>query len=919
MAHSADLNFDRAFHALTGYRPMRWQARLFTRMVAGNVPEACDLPTGLGKTSVIPIWLVALAQRARDAGTPPLPRRLVYIVNRRTVVDQATAIVSTMRERLRKPQEEQWATHREVLATLKERLRSLAADANADDVLGVTTLRGELADNEEWKADPARPAIVVGTIDMIGSRLLFSGYGDGHYKRTHHAGLIGQDALIVHDEAHLTPAFSHLLRAVACEQKREEACNGRSVTAVRPAHVMELSATRRGSGGATFTLEEEDQEDRIVQQRLTAEKRLSLHPASDIQVIRKIFELGLAHEKAGAKVLIYVRLPEHAQSIAEDLREELGSGSDGRVALLTGTIRGHERDRLAKTDPVFRALLNPESRVDRTVYMVSTSAGEVGIDLNADHMVSDLTTLDALIQRLGRVNRRGGKGRCARVDVVGDAPAKEKASELDKALAATFDQLQRWAKQGDGGLDVSPGNVRELIGKLSESEREASISPKPETLPATDILFDAWSLTSLREMPGRPAVAPYLHGKAEWEPPETFVAWRKEVGRFAEPMEKVEIDENVLSEWFHACPIEARERLRDRTDRVKKALSELLESHQKAHPDQEYGLQVVLLNERGDAEWQALSAIAAKDFPLDFRTVVLPVEAEGLDRNGMFDPTAVPPPDGVILDVADVEAGDDRRERWLHSRSVDGQRFTHLVSGKTSDSWPPGLREKERITLKPPGEGEEDAESLDLVLYVSPKRSALDNPETTSAKQTLEAHTRAIEQQMTAMAGALGLPEEIRSALILAARWHDKGKDRPVWQRYARNQPQAEPLAKSRRYLAPRVLGGYRHEFGSLLDAMDDSQLKEHPERELVWHLIAAHHGWARPHFDPRAFDTKHTTAENEAAAAEVMQRFGRLQQRFGRWGLAWLESLVRCTDIAASKDAAASAGAALTKQEGSK
>jgi len=35
-----------------------------------------------------------------------------------------------------------------------------------------------------------------------------------------------------------------------------------------------------------------------------------------------------------------------------------------------------------------------------------------------------------------------------------------------------------------------------------------------------------------------------------------------------------------------------------------------------------------------------------------------------------------------------------------------------------------------------------------------------------------------------------------------------------------------------------------------------------------------------------------------------VMRRFGRLQQRFGRWGLAWLESLLRCADIAASRQA---------------
>ena len=29
------------------------------------------------------------------------------------------------------------------------------------------------ADDGEWRIDPARPAVVVGTIDMIGSRIMF--------------------------------------------------------------------------------------------------------------------------------------------------------------------------------------------------------------------------------------------------------------------------------------------------------------------------------------------------------------------------------------------------------------------------------------------------------------------------------------------------------------------------------------------------------------------------------------------------------------------------------------------------------------------------------------------------------------------------------------------------------------------------
>ncbi|MEN9222473.1 MAG: type I-U CRISPR-associated helicase/endonuclease Cas3, partial [Thermostichus sp. BF3_bins_97] len=263
-------SFDKQFLSLTGFSPMKWQRRLFKRFVDAGLPQAqdiptvCDIPTGLGKTLIIVIWLLALARQA-DGERIRLPRRLIYIVNRRTVVDQATRTVEGMRHRLLEPDKSDWQDHAHTLKGIASALRRLSASEGSP--LAVSTLRGELADNEEWKADPARPAIVVGTIDMIGSKLLFSGYGDGRYGRTHHAGLIGYDALIVHDEAHLTPAFSDLLDAVAKEQGCEGARVEQPPTVGRPVRVVELSATRRGTKGDPFTLEPEDDDDPIVRER----------------------------------------------------------------------------------------------------------------------------------------------------------------------------------------------------------------------------------------------------------------------------------------------------------------------------------------------------------------------------------------------------------------------------------------------------------------------------------------------------------------------------------------------------------------------------------------------------------------------------------------------------------------------------
>jgi len=446
-------------------------------------------------------------------------------------------------------------------------------------------------------------------------------------------------------------------------------------------------------------------------------------------------------------------------------------------------------------------------------------------------------------------------------------------------------------------VDVCPRNLRDLLAKLSIDERHGAFSPKPDTPPLTDILLDAWSLTSIDKMPGRPEVATYLHGLTH-DSPETYVVWRKEV----RTLEEAQVDGAALRDWVRACRVEARERLRDRTDRVNKALAELLKSHRKQEPDCDFS--VILLDERGEAEWSQLSKIIEKGFSLAYRTVILPVEAGGLDAHGMLDPRAVEA--SPEIDVAEDGTGEDRRERWLHVWAAEGEHYKRLLTDERANLLPQRLREQERIVLRQQPESIKDGgEALDLVLMVSPHKSALEDPETARVQQTLMEHTNLVAEHVQRIVERLGLEQPIQHALVAAARWHDLGKDRPVWQRYACNEGGAEPRAKSMKYLHPGALGHYRHEFGSLLEAEACEELRDNPERDLILHLIAAHHHWGRPHSGPRSFDNTRTTAENTDAPLEAMRRFGRLQQRFGRWGLAWLESLLRCADIAASRAAA--------------
>ena len=65
---------------------------------------------------------------------------------------------------------------------------------------------------------------------------------------------------------------------------------------------------------------------------------------------------------------------------------------------------------------------------------------------------------------------------------------------------------------------------------------------------------------------------------------------------------------------------------------------------------------------------------------------------------------------------------------------------------------------------------------------------------------------------------------------------------------------------------------------------------------ELSLHLIASHHGWARPYFEPRAYDRR-WMAESQRAVLGAAQRFGEIQAAWGTWGLAYLETIMKAAD----------------------
>lgn len=857
-------DFPKIFAALTGVPPFPWQTALYDRFIRGEFPESASLPTGLGKTSIIAVWLCALAAKPDTT-----PRRLVYVVNRRTVVDQTTAEVVRLCESLKQKAE---------LSELRNTLTKLCAlplPTPDEPPLAISTLRGQFADNGAWCADPARPAVVVGTVDMIGSGLLFSRYTRGFKTRPLHAGFLAQDALLVHDEAHLEPSFQAMLETIVATQRAE--------ADLRKLHVIALTATNRAepaNNTAPFTLTEADRENETVHKRIHAAKRLSLIPLEGGDTLDAKLVILAKTKPFGRAVIVFTRSVATALKVAAELNK---GEHKGMVAALTGTMRGKERDALVDENPVFQRFLPEKDRAKNiepptgTVFLVATSAGEVGVNLSADDMVCDLSTYESMAQRFGRVNRFGLR-EDSEITVV-----HETKFESDKPIEAARERTLELLQQLDGSASPT------ALDTLPADARADAFSAPPTRREATDIQFDAWALTSIRKpIAARPPVAPYLHGETEWQPPETHIAWRDD-------RDFTHIAGAAVESFLETFPLQPRELLRDTSDRIFDTLGDAVADRLQTGDtlpdawliDEFESVQTLPLapfalsaKPKKDRSWDEETELKRAKERISGATLLLPGSLGGLDLMGMLSSSAK-------IHASDC-SGIERRESDTPDNAAD---LSLVISDEDAD------QPRYLLWFAPISE-------------ITPKRR---NPSTDP--ETLDAHTDAVTANAAAI-GAKLFPDtppadtpDLRRCLVVAARLHDLGKNRAPWQRNLGNLAYdpadlATIFAKSGGKMRPRnVAEQYRHEFGSLLDAEHDPEFNAltEIEREITLHLVAAHHGRARPHFPvEESFDTSGNSAA-PVVAADTPRRFAHLQKRFGRWGLAWLESLLRAADYAAS------------------
>lgn len=862
--------------------PFPWQTRLLDDLVQGRLPSALDLPTGLGKTSVMAIWLVARALGA------PVPRRLVYVVDRRAVVDQATGVAEQLRA---------WVEgDAEVRAAL-----GLAAS------LPISTLRGQQADNKAWLADPSSPAIVLGTVDMVGSRLLFGGYGVSRKMRPYHAGLLGADTLVVLDEAHLVPPFERLVGQIATRRDADGRVLGAEssdrAAIVPPLRVLSLSATgRRPVAGQTFVLDADDRAHPVVQQRLSARKRLMLFPevsAKDLPEALAAHAWDLAgNGTRPARTIVFVNSREHAQKVKLALDKLLGK--HGQVELFVGGRRVFEREGAAQRLDALGYIAGSGAPAEQPSFVIATSAGEVGVDLDAEHAVCDLVAWERMVQRLGRVNRRGwGDAVVVAVPAVRD---EEPALSGQAAVAALLECLPRHA---DGFLDASPAALSALkaLPELREAIERAS-TPAPLHPPLSRALVDAWAMTSLEAHSGRPEVAPWLRGwPDEQELPQTTLVWRTWLPVTEDEGCRLFAPRDLDLFWDAAGP-HLSEQLQTDMPRVLEWLLKRAKAVQATRPAAE----VPAEGAAHPLQDSDVLAVVVRDPATDGRTLraadVLRANKRDLERllggaTLMVDRRLGGLAAGLLADDVDDPVPDVTEQGSDASPGPVPFRVARLDPDELQ-RLEPGWRTEATFALKRSDEGV----SAWLVVRsrVQDQAGSEEGRSGAQRAQRLSEHQEWTEDAARRIAQALALPAEYAEMLAIAARLHDDGKREARWQGAFHAPPGQPPLAKTVGRPDLALLDGYRHEFGSLPYAEAHERVRAlTPELQaLCLHLIAAHHGAARPLI--RTQGAAEPPSRVVQRARDVALRYAELSKAWGPWGLAWWEALLRAADQQASR-----------------
>lgn len=917
---AAAVPFAEFFAAVWGRPPFAWQERLAGQVAAEGWPETIDLPTGVGKTAAIDVavWHLATAARSHAA------RRILFVVDRRVVVDAAFARAEAIAAALRD------APAGSPLEPISTRLRQMTGIRSAEP-LRVARLRGGVPREPDWAGLPTQPLVAVSTVDQVGSRLLFRGYGVSPSMLPVQAGLMGEDALILLDEAHLSEPFRQTLAGL--RGLRDDATS--TLPAAPWQHVV-LSATPGEGSSRTFRLRREDWSSEPLRPRLHATKAARLVSAKrgddpfEAAVAEAAIALSAADAGAAQAMLVVVNRVATARAVHGRITSTLGERAD--VELVIGRSRPLDRERRA-ADWLPRIAAGrdddgtPRQVGVRPLIIVATQCVEAGADLDADALVTESAPLDALRQRFGRLDRLGRLQRdAAPRAVIVHRGSSTPDPIYGEALRRTWDWLQQRAGDEGSGPVVDFGLVamhRTLNGTPAD-EMAPLLTPRLNAPVLVPGHLDAWTETSPPGLSPEPSL--FLHGPHAVA--DVTIVWRRditsaqlaELGEGPHDVTSLELVPPSALEAVSVSPWSARAWLAGDQRSISVPLADI-EGGVEPTDDaavESASVARLALRRRGDEGWEVIGATDVRPGDL----LVLPADAGGCDAFGWNPASTVP-----VTDLGD-EAHRRQRGQWvLRLPAAPGsvlseQLLSHQddpveLLGRLADSGdlptdapPPATLQLHWYEPGDPGRG------LILVESRRGRRGADattedDSGSLDSAPVTIAQHHRDVAEWVVRLAGQLALSDVERRALQLAAEFHDAGKADRRFQAMLRGVSRISrfddrpPIAKGAVPWQPGararagIPAGWRHEVGSVAVAATSLAGESDELRDLTLWLIGTHHGRGRPFYDDVP------DPEGEVSPSDVisghLERADRLRARYGPYRLAWLEGILRLADHRAS------------------
>jgi CRISPR-associated endonuclease/helicase Cas3 len=552
--------FSEFFWELWKKKPFSWQCAL-ARWIEekGRWPETISVPTSAGKTAVIDIAVYALARGWTAAAT-----RMFFVVDRRLVVDEASDRANEIYKAIGKN-----PALEPVRAALRERCGLKAEKQpyeNSDQFLQVSTMRGGMPLETAWAKSPIQPTVCLTTVDQLGSRLLFRGYGISPRVDPIHAGLAATDSLVILDEAHLSEPFRQTLTYLK-GYRSERWCREMVGTGLQ---VTSMSATLHSAAQSEETHFEfresyspDETPSEVLKRRLDAPKLTTLVIVGDAsaspwkkppqsskpelyrwrqQEPDRLAALESKCAELASEVLSLAKSPKvigvilnrvnSARSVFRQLSKwsaENGVAAD--VILLTGRSRPIERKALV--DKFWERIRAGRTRTadDRPIFVVATQCIEAGVNLDFDALITELASLDALRQRFGRLDRFGDF-RHARAWIVGRADHAKDGDEAiyGPASKETFRLLQSLQPRARRGQPAAPINlgITELADKLPKDlATYLTVSKSAPTLMPSHL--DFFAQTNPNPAPD-PDPAIFLHGP-KTEPEGVSIVWRADLSQ----------------------------------------------------------------------------------------------------------------------------------------------------------------------------------------------------------------------------------------------------------------------------------------------------------------------------------------------------------------------------------------------------